>query len=46
MNGGAVSGLLTLNERDWQEFIRQIANPPKPNQALVALMRCKAPWSR
>jgi uncharacterized protein (DUF1778 family) len=35
---------IRLSPEDFEEFTRRIDNPPKPNKALVDLLRRKAPW--
>jgi uncharacterized protein (DUF1778 family) len=34
-----------LSEREWQEFIRQLEAPQKPNAKLIALLRSTPPWA-
>lgn len=35
---------MILSESEWQEFIRQLEQPQKPNAKLIALMQSTPPW--
>lgn len=36
--------LFTLDDGRYNEFVALLDNPPKPNEALKALLSAKAPW--
>ena len=35
-----------LNDEEWDDLVRTLNNPPKPNRALRDLMRSKPPWEK
>lgn len=38
--------IFLLTDAEWDEFVRRLDNPPKPNKALRDLMRRKPTWDQ
>jgi uncharacterized protein (DUF1778 family) len=37
---------VVLSAEDYDAFVRQLDDPPKPNEKLVELLRCRPIWDR